>query len=138
MISIARPRSDSREAFPPGVMRPGDPGYDEARLAWNLIADQNPAVIALPRSASEVVQIVRAARAAGLRVAAQATGHNAPPLGDLSDTVLLKINFAEARTDVSAFYGETAYERLRRIRAQVDPDGLFRANHEIPPAGDDR
>jgi FAD/FMN-containing dehydrogenase len=44
------------------------------------------------------------------------------------------LNFAEAKTDVSSFYGETAYARLRRVRAQADPDGIFRGNHEIPVA----
>ena len=40
--------------------------------------------------AGDVVVAVNAARAAGLRVAAQGTGHNAGPLGDLSDTMLVK------------------------------------------------
>ncbi|MGH2970000.1 MAG: FAD-binding oxidoreductase [Solirubrobacteraceae bacterium] len=44
------------------------------------------------------------------------------------------LNFAERRQDPAAFYGEQAYARLRRVKAQVDPLELFRGNHEIPAA----
>jgi FAD/FMN-containing dehydrogenase len=42
------------------------------------------------------------------------------------------LNFAERRIDTSSGYRADAYQRLRAIRARVDPDGLFHANHEIP------
>ena len=41
------------------------------------------------------------------------------------------LNFAEHRVDTRSAYSADAYERLRAIRAQVDPGGLFRANHVI-------
>jgi len=44
------------------------------------------------------------------------------------------LNFAERPTDPVAFYGEEAYARLRRVKAQVDPIELFRGNHEIAAA----
>jgi FAD/FMN-containing dehydrogenase len=44
------------------------------------------------------------------------------------------LNFAERRTDARAFYDEETYERLRAVKAAVDPLELFRANHEIPAA----
>ena len=44
----------------------------------------------LAESARDVVAAVSTARTLGLRVTAQSTGHNAGPLGDLSDTVLVK------------------------------------------------
>ena len=44
------------------------------------------------------------------------------------------LNFAERPTDPVAFYGEQTYDRLRRVKAQVDPLELFRGNHEIPAA----
>jgi hypothetical protein len=72
------------------VALPGDEGYDAARQAFNLAVDQRPAAVAYPADASEVAEVVRAARAAGLRIAPQATGHNAGPLGSLEHTVLLK------------------------------------------------
>ncbi len=44
------------------------------------------------------------------------------------------MNFVEQPTDASELFEAEAYERLRSIRAVVDPDRLFVANHEIPPA----
>ena len=72
------------------ILTPGDPGWDDARLAWNLTVDQHPAAVALPGSVEDVVSAVRYARAHGLRVAAQGTGHNAGPLGSLAGTILVK------------------------------------------------
>src|SRR5215470_8560384 len=74
----------------PLIAMPGDPGWDDARRAWNLAVDQHPAAVAQPRSARDVADAVRFARRYGLRVAAQGTGHNAAPLGLLADTVLVK------------------------------------------------
>lgn len=74
------------------VQVPGDPGYETSRLAWNLAAEQFPAAVALPRTISDVQEIVAAADAAGLRVAAQSTGHGARALAarGLGDVVLLR------------------------------------------------
>jgi len=71
------------------VVGPADEGWDEARRPWNLAHDQRPAFVAFPESAEDVVTVVEHARANGLRVAPQGTGHNAGPLGDLHDTILL-------------------------------------------------
>ena len=79
---------------------PGDPGYDEARLAWNRAVDQRPAAVAVPRSAHDVSRLVRLATEHCLRVAPQSTGHNAGPLAErgLDDVVLAKMS---ALADVS-------------------------------------
>jgi hypothetical protein len=74
----------------PRLLRPGDPDYDRARQAWNLVIDQRPDAVALPGSAAEVADAVRYAASLGLRVAAQGTGHSAALLGDLSGTLLLR------------------------------------------------
>jgi FAD/FMN-containing dehydrogenase len=74
------------------VHLPGDPGYDAARLPWNVAVDQRPAAVALPRNAQEVGAVVRMAAECGLRVAPQSTGHNAGPLAarGLDDVVLVR------------------------------------------------
>jgi FAD/FMN-containing dehydrogenase len=72
------------------VYLPGDPGFDAARTPWNVAVDQRPAAVAYPANAEETAQLVRAAVAAGLRVAPQSTGHNAGPLGRLDDVVLIR------------------------------------------------
>jgi FAD/FMN-containing dehydrogenase len=67
-----------------------DANWDLDRRAFNLLVDQQPAGIALPQNADDVSNAVRSAAAEGKRVAAQCTGHNAAPLGSLSNTVLLR------------------------------------------------
>jgi FAD/FMN-containing dehydrogenase len=67
-----------------------DVNWNVERLAFNILVDQQPFGIALPRSADDVSEVVRAAAANGRRVAAQRTGHNAAPLGSLAGTVLLR------------------------------------------------
>ncbi len=72
------------------LVRPGDPGWDVARRAWQLAADQRPEAVVRPVSVGDVVTVVDAARRLGLRVAPQATGQGAAPLGPLHGTILLK------------------------------------------------
>ncbi len=72
------------------LVLPDDASWDEARRAWNLAVDQQPAAVALPETVDDVVAIVDFAREHGLRVAPQGTGHNAGPLGWLDETILLK------------------------------------------------
>jgi FAD binding domain len=71
------------------VLTAGDHGWDAARQAFNLAAEQLPAAIALPESDRAVVEAVRLASATGLRVAPQSTGHNAGPLAPSLDGALL-------------------------------------------------
>src|SRR4051794_14257749 len=72
------------------VVALGDVEWDEARLAWNLAVDQNPAAVVLAESAADVAATVAFAKAHALRVAPQGTGHGAAAIGDMSDTILLK------------------------------------------------
>src|SRR4051812_13767960 len=72
------------------VVRPGDERYDEARQGFALAADLHPAGVAYPADAGDVAAIVRWAAGEGLRVNAQGTGHNAAPLGDASDTAIVR------------------------------------------------
>src|SRR5215208_1312718 len=83
--------SELRERLTGSYVTPEDSGWHEARLAWNLAVDQRPAAVAIPETVDDIVEVVRYARANGLRVAGQATGHNARPLADgLDRTVLVK------------------------------------------------
>ena len=72
------------------LVLPHDPGWNEARAAWNLAVDQQPVAVALPESAEDIVAVVRWARSRGLRIAPQGTGHNAAAMGSLAHTVLVK------------------------------------------------
>jgi hypothetical protein len=78
------------ENFAGTVVSPGEEHWDQARAAWNLVADQNPAVVAYAESADDVAAAVNFARANGLGVAAQGTGHGAGSRGPLDGSILLK------------------------------------------------
>src|SRR4029077_3946363 len=72
------------------LVLPHEPDWNEARLAWNLAVDQQPAAVALPESPEDVAAVVRWARSRGLRVAAHGRGHNAAAIGSRADSVLVK------------------------------------------------
>jgi FAD binding domain/Berberine and berberine like len=44
------------------------------------------------------------------------------------------LNFVETRQPVEEFWPEATFQRLREIKATVDPDDVIRSNHPIPPA----
>jgi hypothetical protein len=93
LITSARPALELdtlHEQFTGALHAPGDVGYDEARLAWNLAVDQRPALVAEPRTAQDIAAVVRFAQSTGLRIAPQSTGHNASArAGAAADQVLL-------------------------------------------------
>jgi hypothetical protein len=75
------------------VLPGADRGWDQARRAWNLAVDQQPAAVVVAESADDVVAAVDLALDRGQRVAAQGPGHSAAPLGalgPLGETILLK------------------------------------------------
>ncbi len=64
------------------VFRPGDDGYDDERLGYNLALDHRPALVVGAQRPADVVAAVRHAGAVGLGVAVQATGHGVSQPGD--------------------------------------------------------
>jgi FAD/FMN-containing dehydrogenase len=52
-----------------------DSDWDDARQAWNLVADQQPAAVAFVESADDVSKVIGFARDNGLKVTGQGTGH---------------------------------------------------------------
>src|SRR5690625_3654092 len=57
------------------VHRPWAPGYDRARTGYQLLRPHRPAAVVQAHGPGDVRAAVQAARAAGVPVAAQATGH---------------------------------------------------------------
>ncbi|MEZ3160437.1 FAD-binding protein [Microbacterium sp. BWT-B31] len=82
--------ADLADALSGELTLPAAADWDAARTAWNLAVDQRPAAVVRAASVRDIVATVDAARRLGLRVAPQGTGHNAAPLGDLADTILLR------------------------------------------------
>jgi FAD/FMN-containing dehydrogenase len=72
------------------VSVPGEAGYDQARQAWNLAADQRPSVVVSAESPADVAHAVRFARVHGMRIAPQGTGHGSEPLEPLQGAMLLR------------------------------------------------
>ena len=44
------------------------------------------------------------------------------------------LNLVEEPVDPAQFYSAEAYARLRRVKAEVDPEERFRGNHAIAAA----
>jgi len=83
------------------VLSRGSDGYEANRGAFNVLLSQNPAGIVTPAGAADVVDAVEYAKAEGLRIGAQRTGHAAEPLGDLADTLLVR-TAAMSRVSIDA------------------------------------
>jgi FAD/FMN-containing dehydrogenase len=119
------------------ILRPGDAAWDQTRQTFNLVQDQRPVAIALPRDAREVAEAITFAREHNLRVAPQATGHNAGPLGDLSTTLILntseltgvEIDAAARRVRVGA---ATKWEK---VTPQLSELGLAALHGSSPDVG---
>ncbi len=58
------------------VLRPADPGYEDARKVHNGLIDRHPALIARCRGVADIVDAVRFGREQGLEVAIRGGGHN--------------------------------------------------------------
>src|SRR4051812_9585083 len=58
------------------IVRPDDPGYDEARAIHNGLVDKRPALIVRCRGAEDVVAALALARDSGLEVSVRGGGHN--------------------------------------------------------------
>ena len=137
IIDPARDLEDLRGLCGGAVALPSDDGYDSARQAFNLAVDQRPAAVVYPCDADEVAAVVAFARRRGLRVAPQATGHNAGPLGGLEGTILLKTSGMHAVT-------VDAERRIARAEAGVlwedvvdaaAPHGLTALHGSSPDVG---
>jgi FAD binding domain/Berberine and berberine like len=114
VIDALRGLEPLRERLSGALVGPGERGWDSARQAWNLAVDQRPAGVLLAADTQDVVRAVALARAHGLGIAAQGTGHGAGTLGDLADTLLLKtIRMADVQIDAE------------RSRARVQAGALW-------------
>jgi FAD/FMN-containing dehydrogenase len=72
------------------IATPNDSDWDQARMAWNLAADQRPSAVAFVEGGDDIAAVVRFAAENGLRVSGQGTGHGAVALGSLEDAILIK------------------------------------------------
>jgi FAD/FMN-containing dehydrogenase len=119
------------------VVMPGDQDWDAVRQAFNLLVDQRPVAVALPAEARDVQLLVGFAREHDLRIAPQTTGHNAAPLGDLANTILVKTSgLTEVAIDaenLSARVGAGA--RWRDVVPEASELGVAALHGSSPDVG---
>jgi FAD binding domain len=75
---------------------PGSDSYEIESRAFNLHVDQRPACVCVATRVEHIQGAIAFARAQGLRVTPQTTGHLSQTLGDLGDTMLLRLKFSPA------------------------------------------
>src|SRR4051812_29119400 len=73
------------------IFRPGDPGYDEARMVINSMIDRRPALIARPIDEDGVAAVVNLAREEGLPLAVRCGGHGVSGHGTCDDGIVLDL-----------------------------------------------
>ena len=64
------------EAMTSQILRPDEPGYDQARTVWNAMVDRRPALIVRCRETSDVVDAIALARREGLEIGIRCGGHS--------------------------------------------------------------
>lgn len=58
------------------VLRPADPGYEDARRIWNAMVDRRPALIVRCSGVADIMNSLAFARDRGLLLAVRGGGHN--------------------------------------------------------------
>ncbi|HEU5486145.1 MAG TPA: FAD-binding oxidoreductase, partial [Microlunatus sp.] len=141
-LTGTQPAADLRGLCDGRLYLPGDTGYDVARTPWAVQVDQRPAAVAVPHSAAQVVEVVRAATAAGLRIAPQSSGHGASPFAaaDLSDVVLIRLHeltgvTVDAERRVGRVLGGTLWQAVVEAAAAHGLAALHGSSPDVAVAG---
>jgi FAD/FMN-containing dehydrogenase len=107
------------------LLRPGKPGYDEARAVWNGRIDRRPALIARCSGAADVLLAVRFARENDLLVSVKGGGHDYAGNGVCDDGLMI---------DLSAMNGVRVHPGART--ADAGPGACWGAfDHEAQAFG---
>ena len=74
------------------LLRPGDPGYDDARKVYNGMIDRHPGLISRCVDVADVIASVRYAGETGMLTAVRGGGHNAGGLGICDDGIVIDLS----------------------------------------------
>jgi FAD/FMN-containing dehydrogenase len=118
-------------AFQGTTLGPEDPGYDEARTIYNGSIDRRPALIARPRGAADVIDILDYARNRGLPISVRCGGHGVAGTSLVEGGVLIDLSAMKgvqvdprrgtAIAQAGALWGE--YDRETGLRGCATPGG---------------
>ncbi|MGL3804628.1 FAD-binding oxidoreductase [Paeniglutamicibacter sp. R2-26] len=126
---------DLRAQFQGAVFAPGDAGFEEACLGFNLAHTFRPDLAVLPESAADVAAAVRHAARTGLAVHVHSTGHGYPHQahgGMLVNTSRMQsLSVDPARRRARAGAGV----RWDSVIEQAAPHGLAPLNGSSPDVG---
>lgn len=121
---------------PRALITPDDARYDASRLAFNLAVDQRPAAVVVAETDADVVDAVRYARANGLRVAPQTTGHNAAAHATVEDAVLVKLAMRGVEVDVERRTARVlGGSRWEDVTPHLEGTGLAALHGSSPDVG---
>jgi FAD/FMN-containing dehydrogenase len=76
MSTVTEQELAGLEGFSGDLVRPGEPGHDEARRLYNGLIDRSPALIARCRGEADIVAAVDFARDSGLEISVRGGGHS--------------------------------------------------------------
>ncbi|MEV4708365.1 FAD-binding oxidoreductase [Actinoplanes sp. NPDC049316] len=74
------------------LIRPEDPGYDEARSIWNGAHDRRPALVVRCHGVADVLKTVEFARSEGLPLAVRGGGHSIPGFSSVDAGIVLDLS----------------------------------------------
>src|SRR4051812_9631630 len=77
--------------FSGDLYRPGDPGYDDARMVINSMIDRHPALVARPTDEEGVQAVVNLARERGLPLAVRCGGHGVSGHGTCDGGIVIDL-----------------------------------------------
>ena len=109
IASVANAAAELATTFRGQLLRPADPGYDDARKVHNGLVDKHPALIARCGAVDDVVEAVALAQKLRLEAAVRGGGHNVAGRATIDGGVLI---------DLSLLKGIHVDARNRTVRAQ--------------------
>ena len=124
--------SSLHRRFKGDLIRPGDSGYEDARVIWNGMVARSPGLIARCADVSDVQQAVRAASEAEILTAVRCGGHSLAGFGtcdgglviDLSKMRRVTVDAAKRRARVAGGCLLASVDKATQKHGLVFPSGV--------------